>query len=274
MNVKYPGKILLSLLIAMLAWPHCAEAKNKDRGRKHSAVRHADKAHAKPKKTEKRKTKASPEALPKEDKEDREDESDDTPYADEVPAKPQKEGKPEKRETKTEANPKALPKKDKATKEAESDSNPLLPDFEQDAAELRQWLQQREDERIRNGEVMDEVDASFEAESQFSKGSKRKLDLSLPGEGGRQRHVLDQLDQLGRRSPDGRHHIVLDPLQMDLHDLAPYSGSRSGKRSAAPKAAPAKKAEHKSSAPKKESARPADDKARKSKKPLDLRAPL
>lgn len=105
----------------------------------------------------------------------------------------------------------------------------LLPEFEQDAAELRQWLRQRDTERQMVGDAeedsgtADEASASAETDDSVP----RRLDLSLaprhgrhPGPqqiAGRRRHVLD---------PSRSIHLSLDPDgPLQLEDMELYDPS-------------------------------------------------
>lgn len=153
----------------------------------------------------------------------------------------------------------------------DNEHDPLLPEFEQDAAELRQWLRQRDTERQMVGEAEedsgtadDEASASAETDS-----APRRLDLSLaprhgrhPGPqqiAGRRRHVLD---------PSRSIHLSLDqdsPLQledMELYDPSELPSPRKAKAKPAHK----EKSKEKSKPSAKRDSRPNDSAEAKSAK--------
>lgn len=150
--------------------------------------------------------------------------------------------------------------------EADDGDDPLLPDFEQDAAELRQWLRQRDVEREHEGfDEAEEAEAGTEtAETtpELAERPPRRMNLSLTGNRnrqpgmrqvtGRQRHVLD---------PSRPIHLSLDPSapasleDMELYDPPPLPArSRSAAKTPRAKAPAAKHAP--TAKPKKKSDKP------------------
>lgn len=109
-------------------------------------------------------------------------------------------------------------------KQGNSAADPLLPEFAQDAAELRQWLRQREEDRHREGDGKDEADEGDTSAPTLADDAPRsRLDLSLPTGPSRLSAVS------GRRpgSRIGRQYHVLDPnMPITLYGLSPALEAR------------------------------------------------
>lgn len=151
----------------------------------------------------------------------------------------------------------------------DNEHDPLLPEFAQDAAELRQWLRQRDMERQMVGDAEEESGTEEETSaSAETDTAPRRLDLSLaprhgrhPGPqqiAGRQRHVLD---------PSRSIHLSLDqdsPLQledMELYDPSELPSPRKAK------AKPARKEKSKEKSAAKAEKRQSDKAKAAKKKP-------
>ncbi|TAN48553.1 MAG: hypothetical protein EPN21_14620 [Methylococcaceae bacterium] len=162
--------------------------------------------------------------------------------------------------------------------ETEVEDGTVGEDFEQSAAEWREWLSEREEERRHNGESMDDMAPDMAGQSWPD------LDQALPSSRGSRsasassyRQLRGKNSRLSRRLT-GRQRYMLDPTRplnlmstpsqpVDLHDLSTlefYDPTRHSTRSTARSKAPSRK---KPQQTKSQPGKPQPDKPQPSRQP-------